>query len=48
MPEVELYGKPCLNPTRHPTDPKKHYPLLKVLGEGCGKYKHTHSPVADS
>ena len=34
---VELYGTPCVNPKQHPKDPEKYYPLMQVIGSGCGK-----------
>jgi len=50
MPEVELYGTSCINPLKHPKDPKFHYPLMNVIGKGCGVLKAdtTYAEVSDS
>ena len=49
MPEVELYGTSCINPLRHPSDPRNHYSLMTVLGTGCGTLGEddAYSKIAD-
>lgn len=45
--DVEFYGKPCMNPKRHPKPPTQRYPLSIIEGHGCAKKDGGPDPMAD-
>ena len=48
LPQIEIYGRSCISPEKHPKDPSTSYILYSVLYKGCGIFEYDpYSIIAD-